>query len=601
MIRSGPELRFAPGGATADPDVPWHLDRALGHLLGPRPPAYTVYAWGRARDAGDAGPVAAPDAVFRPATRLMSALRALAAQADRAGPGPGGAAPARAGRILVLTGLAVSVRPGETADPGRAALTGLVRTAAAEGCADRVTLLDAPADAAAADIAAALTADLRTGEVVALRAGRWHAQRLRVAALADRLTVPASVLPAGGLAVLIGGLGGLGAEVARYLAVAAGACVVLIGRTPEAELDDARARLLGELRELGEVHYRAADVTDAAALDRAVAEFEADRARPADCVMHLAALDIRRQWADLAGHEIRAESPDWLRAVMAPKALGALAVADLLATRPACHAVLFSSVNGILGGASYGAYAAASASLDGVGQQLAAAGRPVHCIAWSMWHERGMNEGSPLVPAARRRGMRVIQPADGIATLLACLNDDRAYLAVGLDPANPAISGWLADDQLGGAEIVVAAEPADPRAGGELSALIERALRDLAPPAAAGLRVTMVDRIPRGPDGAPRDIPALAADPAAASSGAAPSYADPEGELETAAAAVLAEVMNTQRWGRFDSFFEMGGDSVRALRAAGRLSAALGQQVPVSLLYDHPTVRDLVTALSARG
>lgn len=601
VIRSGPVLRLASDGATADPDVPWHLDSALDHLLGPEPPEYTVYAWGRARLAGDAEPGTAPDAVCRPSTRLMSALRALAAHADRAGSGRDDAVPGRAGRILVLTGFAVSVLPGETPDIGNAALTGLVRTAAVEGCADRVTLLDAPADAAAADIAAALTADLRTGEIIALRAGRWHAQRLRVADLADRLTVPASVLPAGGLAVLIGGLGGLGAEVARYLAVAAGACVVLIGRTPEDELEDSRVSLLDELRELGDVHYRAADVTDAAALNRAVAEFEADRGRPVDCVMHLAALDIRRQWADLEAHEIRKESPGWLREVMAPKALGALAVANLLATRPASHTVLFSSVNGILGGASYGAYAAASASLDGFGQWLAAAGRPVHCVAWSMWHERGMNEGSPLVPAARRRGMRVIRPADGIATLLACLNDDRGYLAVGLDPASAAISGWLADDQLGGAEIVVVAEPADPLAGDEVSALIENAVRGLAPGTAADVRVMVVDRVPRGPDGAFRDIPALYADPIHASSSyAAQSYAEPEGERETAAAAVLAEVMNTERWGRFDSFFEMGGDSVRALRAAGRLSTALGQPVPVSLLYDHPTVRDLVTALSVR-
>jgi hypothetical protein len=109
--------------------------------------------------------------------------------------------------------------------------------------------------------------------------------------------------------------------------------------------------------------------------------------------------------------------------------------------------------------------------------------------------------------------------------------------------------------------------------------------------------VVVADQVPRGPGRALRDILALQAGPVPAPS----SYAEPEGELETAAAAVLAEVMNTERWGRFDSFFEMGGDSVRALRAAGRLSTALGQHVPVSLLYDHPTVRDLVTALAVRG
>ncbi|MEV6810011.1 amino acid adenylation domain-containing protein [Streptomyces sp. NPDC051132] len=78
---------------------------------------------------------------------------------------------------------------------------------------------------------------------------------------------------------------------------------------------------------------------------------------------------------------------------------------------------------------------------------------------------------------------------------------------------------------------------------------------------------------------------------------AAGPAAAPRTPRERSVAAVWEEVLGTAGVGAHDDFFLLGGHSLLATRVSVRLRAALGVDVPVRALFDHPTVAALATAL----
>ena len=61
------------------------------------------------------------------------------------------------------------------------------------------------------------------------------------------------------------------------------------------------------------------------------------------------------------------------------------------------------------------------------------------------------------------------------------------------------------------------------------------------------------------------------------------------------------EVFGREHVGPHDNFFELGGNSLIAMDLSDLLTVRLGIEVPVLTLYQHPSVAELVAALSAAG
>ncbi|MET0235825.1 MAG: amino acid adenylation domain-containing protein, partial [Kibdelosporangium sp.] len=71
------------------------------------------------------------------------------------------------------------------------------------------------------------------------------------------------------------------------------------------------------------------------------------------------------------------------------------------------------------------------------------------------------------------------------------------------------------------------------------------------------------------------------------------SYVAPRSADEEALCAILTEVLGVDRMGVHDNFFDLGGDSLLALKVVSRARSALGTQLSVGLLFDCPTVAAL--------
>jgi amino acid adenylation domain-containing protein len=79
--------------------------------------------------------------------------------------------------------------------------------------------------------------------------------------------------------------------------------------------------------------------------------------------------------------------------------------------------------------------------------------------------------------------------------------------------------------------------------------------------------------------------------------GAGRPYVPPAGKTEESCAAVWREVLQIERVGAHDNFFDLGGDSLLTTQVRSRLYRDLGRQLSIVELFRFPTVRSLAQYL----
>ncbi|MDG4819259.1 SDR family NAD(P)-dependent oxidoreductase [Micromonospora sp. WMMD956] len=310
----------------------------------------------------------------------------------------------RTGRFLVVTERAQPVAAGDAPEPARAALWGLVRTAAIEYPGLRPRLVDLDLDPASADaLAAELGGD---GPVeVGYRAGRRHVPVRAPLRASDGGRPP---VRRDGRYLILGGHGGLGLAVARRLAGDGAGLVALVSRSGGTGAD---ADALAGIESYGcRIASFAADVAAPGALTGVVEE-------------------IRRRFGDLHGvvHAagalrdglLRGTTAEDVAQVLRPKVDGLHELTAAVAGTDLDFAVLFASVSGTFGNLGQGGYAAANAYLDAYAH---ARGAPWTSVDWGLWGEVGMGTG--VAEQLRRRGVRPLGTVEALDALMTVLRDD---------------------------------------------------------------------------------------------------------------------------------------------------------------------------------
>lgn len=70
-------------------------------------------------------------------------------------------------------------------------------------------------------------------------------------------------------------------------------------------------------------------------------------------------------------------------------------------------------------------------------------------------------------------------------------------------------------------------------------------------------------------------------------------YEAPQGAVEEALAELWQQVLRVQRIGRHDNFFDLGGHSLLAMRVITRIRTTLSIELPIRLLFELPTIKEL--------
>jgi acyl carrier protein len=237
------------------------------------------------------------------------------------------------------------------------------------------------------------------------------------------------------------------------------------------------------------------------------------------------------------------------RGVLAPKLAGAANLHALTLREPLRYFVCFSSMASMLGSPGQGPYVAANAYLDALCQHRRALGLPAISIDWGPWAGGGM--ASELEERNRARfaavGLGSLSPEQGVAVLERLIDDPRAPAQVGVLPVT-----WA-------------------RFLKQYGARVPQLFEALAKPFDAG---------------AARSDPSLAAFRAATGAARRAALLDYlRGQLASVMGFASASDVDTRA-----EFLAMGVDSLIAVDLRNRLESDLRRALPVTLVFDHPTL-----------
>jgi len=171
--------------------------------------------------------------------------------------------------------------------------------------------------------------------------------------------------------LVVGGLGGLGVEIAAWLVNGGARAIALMGRRTDTSADVAK-RITDWRAEGVEVELVACDVSDSEALDAALSAL---RARlPLASVIHSAMV--------LEDMPMTALSAEALARTLPAKIAGAHNLDRLTRQDALDYFVLFSSISTLIGNHGQSAYVAANGYQEGLVRQRRAAGLPGLAIGW---------------------------------------------------------------------------------------------------------------------------------------------------------------------------------------------------------------------------
>ncbi|ASB52635.1 non-ribosomal peptide synthetase [Bacillus velezensis] len=78
-------------------------------------------------------------------------------------------------------------------------------------------------------------------------------------------------------------------------------------------------------------------------------------------------------------------------------------------------------------------------------------------------------------------------------------------------------------------------------------------------------------------------------------------YAEPHNEIERKICYLFQELMDVERVGRYDDFFDLGGHSLIAVQLISRLKQMLGRDFPLKLIFENATVESIAAAVQSQS
>ncbi|MFF7636244.1 SDR family NAD(P)-dependent oxidoreductase [Kitasatospora sp. NPDC008050] len=343
----------------------------------------------------------------------------------------------------------------------------------------------------------------------------------------------------GGVYLITGGLGKIGLLMARALADRAKVRLVLLGRTglpPRESWADPQhpQAVRSTIRAVQEIEALGSEVL-VTATD--VSDLAAVLALKERVLREFGPVDGLLHCAGTTGtaahREVAVLGPEEASWHFAPKLYGTQVLHEVLADQQMDFAVICSSIASLLGGLGFGAYAAANAALDAFAQRHHSAALPWTSVNWEAWYFS---------------------------------NEDRA------------------NSELGAAVRELALTPAEGR-------LVVDALLDAAPQPQIVIStgdLTLRQELWSDP---------VADAPAPAQRHERPNlrnpFVAPNGATEHQVAEIWQELLGVESVGVQDNFFELGGSSLLGLQVVHRLRQELAVAVPLTIVYEGPTVRTL--------
>jgi acyl transferase domain-containing protein/acyl carrier protein len=398
--------------------------------------------------------------------------------------------------------------------------------------------------------------EIRAGDQetrVALRDGQRFVARLlphestKSAAVQQEKPAREGIIREDGTYLISGGTGALGLLVADWMSQEGAAHLVLVGRhSPRPEAESAIARL----KENGaDVVVMRGDVARAQDVTRILNQVKQTMPELKGIVHAAGVLDdgvlLEQTW-------------ERFEKVLVPKVAGSWNLHQLTQDIPLDFFVMFSSAASLLGSAGQGNYVAANAFLDSLAYSRRKQGLAAASINWGPWGQAGM--AASVQDRLSRQGLKPIQVEDGLLLLEKAIAEDWTQMGV-IDCDWRTYAGHASEQDKNGLFSDLFKQVAQTRqAGGQAETSEPAVLLELQQAPAEERHAILLDFIQRtaanviGLD-APQDL--------------------------------AVDV----------SLLEQGFDSLMAVQLRTALGKSLGISLPVTLLFNYPTISAAVSYL----
>lgn len=497
--------------------------------------------------------------------------------------------------VFVVASYSQRVLPDDRLSYGKAILKGIVRSVSRETSWLDCRLIDLPIDSVGSNADIILSESrLRTfDKLVAFRDRQRYVWRLKPTSFDS---AKAGLLPFkhGGMYLVSGGLGGIGAEICAFMLKNFNAKLLLLGRTHfEGSLStngaqmEARREAYRRLLNLGgEIRYEALDICDLSRLKSVTADAELNWNCKLDGIIHLAGAFHEKAFVE--------ENKESISEVFRPKIQGTWSLHQLIKDRPGKLFISFGSVNGHLGGYLVSAYAAANAFLDAFADyQRRECGLQSYCYSWSMWDEVGMSRGYAMKEFARSRGFFSLGEKQALDSWKSCLHHRQEECCIGLDATNQEIAGIV---EAGPFPLKKCSICISNKVDRETSVKVKMVhLRDrFGVPYQCDFRE--IDDFPMMDNGVIDRASFLAR----LESGFKDSKGinAPGSELERITAQIWSEVLHREIHDIDENFFDVGGNSLLMAKVNYQINKKLRCNISMTELFQFPTIRKLAQYLS---
>ncbi|HKS30079.1 MAG TPA: SDR family NAD(P)-dependent oxidoreductase [Pyrinomonadaceae bacterium] len=413
---------------------------------------------------------------------------------------------------------------------------------------------------------------------------------------AERRPVP---FQRGGLYLVSGALGGVGARVSEYLIKHYDVRLLLVGRTSLAAEQDAkvferqeRLRAIEAAGGQGSCLYRAVDVCDREGLRQAVEEAELLFGRRLDGVLHLAGEeDLARHWQEMERYWAKAETREHVASTLGAKLTGTWNLFELLKERGRAVFISFSSVNSVFGAATFAAYSAANSFLDGFSAYSRAHNSNVETWSfnWTVWDGIGMSATGPEYAreVAQSLGYSLMTAEQGMHSLMAGLSRPPMNVVVGLNGTHEEVRRRLQGRQ---AKVQRVSAFYTSRDEAPSQSELKESVESFELETGALVEFQKVESLVRAADGAVDERALLER---AVGNLKSEAFHAPQGEVEKQLLEVWKKVLEVERVGVNDKFFEVGGNSLKSLRLLAAINQRFSCQVAVADLFKFSTVKAL--------
>lgn len=382
----------------------------------------------------------------------------------------------------------------------------------------------------------------------------------------------------GGLYAITGGLGGIAEKIAEILIDKFNAKVLLLGRKSVSELSKEKIEILEKLNNNsnGNVEYYSCDITSFADFEKIINEGTKKYSHELDGIIHLSGTVTEKM--------IAVQNKEDIDAIYASKVYGTNVIAEYVKKNKNTTLVLTSSARTLSPGITVSAYCSASTFNANVAGYL----RNQYdidaiCLSWSQWDEIGMSRDIPIKKVLQDKGFDNISGIRGQNSFVAALHMDVTYLYVGLDPSKSVIDSLSKEHS----EVDTYTVYVESEAINGKESLFESRVNELLDKKNVIFHVLKM--LPLDKNGKVDKV--ILKSRKAVLTGEV-ELVKPRNEVEETISNCWKKIFNNVEFGVTDSFFELGGDSIRMIRLISLLKSAFNIQIKNQEIFKLITIEE---------